>query len=112
MIAFGNTTVRIGIASAVWLIGAPVAGHFLWHEAPWIMVLLFALMAELLLLTVWLVGSVFHEPAKRWELPANPADAHKGWRGALHAARGRVGDLTQNTTRFVRQKLLRRPAKA
>lgn len=74
-------------ASAVWLIGAPVLGHYVWHEAPWILVLLFAGMAELILLALWLVGTTLHEPVRRWELPPNPADAHRGWRGALSQIR-------------------------
>ena len=33
-----------------------------------------AAMAELLVLTAWLVGSTLHDPVKRWELPPNPAE--------------------------------------
>ena len=40
-----------------------------------------AAMAELLVLTAWLVGSTLHDPVKRWQLPPNPADAQRGWRG-------------------------------
>jgi hypothetical protein len=97
----------IGVASTVWLIAAAVAGHFVWQGVPWIVVLLLAAMAELIVLTAWLLGSVFHEPAQRWDLPPNPADAQKGWRGTWlrsRAAAAAVGDA-------VRQKVLRRPAK-
>lgn len=93
--------------SAIWLIGAPVAAHFFWHEAPWILVLLFAGMAELIVLVLWLLGSTLHDPVKRWELPRNPADAHRGWRGALVRVRGAVQALGP----WLRQRVLRRPAK-
>jgi hypothetical protein len=100
--------IRVGVASAVWLVAAPVAGHFLWEGIPWIMVLLLAAMAELLALTVWLLGSTLHDPVKRWELPPNPADTQRGWRGALANAR----QTAQGAGSFLREKVLRRPAKA
>ena len=100
--------VRIGAGSAVWLIAAPLVAHFAWEGVPAVVVLVLAAMAELLVLTAWLVGSTLHDPVKRWELPPNPADAQRGWRGAL----GRVRSAAQGTGEFVRHKLLRRPAKA
>ena len=99
---------RLVVGSAVWLIAAPVAGHFLWEGIPWIVVLLLAAMAELLVLTVWLLGSTLHDPVKRWELPPNPADAQRGWRGVLGHAR----QTAQGAGSFLREKVLRRPAKA
>jgi hypothetical protein len=98
---------RIGIASAIWLTAAPVLAHFTWDGAPWYMVVLLAAMAELLALTVWLIGSTFNDPVKRWDLPPNPADAQKGWRGKLAVVRSTAGGVGQG----LRQKLLRRPAK-
>ena len=100
--------VRVIAGSAVWLIAAPVAGHYLWVGVPWIVVMLLAAMAELIALTVWLVGSTLHDPAKRWDLPPNPADAQRGWRGALGQARS----AAQGAGELVRQKVLRRSAKA
>ena len=102
-----NTQVLIGAASAVWLIATPVAAHFLWEGVPWIVVVLLAAMAELLALTAWLLGSAFYDPAKRWDLPPNPADAQRGWRGGLARARS----AAQGAGDFVRQKVLRKPAK-
>jgi hypothetical protein len=102
------TTLVVGIGTVIWLIGAPVLGHVVWHEAPWILVMLFAGMAELIVLALWLVGSTLHDPVRRWELPPNPADAHRGWRGALARVRASVQEATQ----FLRQKLLRKAAKA
>ena len=102
-----NHQILIGAASAVWLIAAPVAGHFLWAGVPWIVVLLLAAMAELLVLTAWLLGSTFHDPVKRWDLPPNPADAQRGWRGAL--ARTRYTALAIG--HLLRQKLMRRSVK-
>ena len=67
-----------------------------------------AAMAELLALTVWLLGSTLHDPVKRWELPPNPADTQRGWRGALANAR----QTAQGAGSFLREKVLRRPAKA
>jgi len=89
MATLPNTQLLTGTASAVWLIGAAVAGHFLWSGVPWIVVMLLAAMAELMVLIVWLLGSTFHDPAKRWDLPPNPADAQRGWRGVLGRARQR-----------------------
>jgi len=97
----------IGAGSAIWLIAALVAGHFLWAGVPWIVVLLLAAMAELLVLTAWLLGSTFHDPVKRWDLPPNPADAQRGWRGVL--ARMRYTALAVG--HLLRQKLTRRSAK-
>ncbi len=97
---------RLAAASTVWLIGAPVAAHFLWVGVPWIVVLLLAAMAELIVLTLLLLASTLHDPIKRWELPPNPADAERGWRAKL--ARGR--DAMQAAAAWVRSKLLRRPA--
>jgi membrane protein YdbS with pleckstrin-like domain len=108
MATLPNTQLLTGTASAVWLIGAAVAGHFLWSGVPWIVVMLLAAMAELMVLIVWLLGSTFHDPAKRWDLPPNPADAQRGWRGVL----GRARHATQAAGRFMRQKVLRKPAKA
>lgn len=99
---------RLVAASAVWLIAAPVAGHFLWAGVPWIVVLLLAAMAELIVLTLLLLGSTLHDPVKRWELPPNPANTERGWRAAL----GRVRGAAQGAGERVRQKVLRRPAKA
>jgi membrane protein YdbS with pleckstrin-like domain len=99
--------VRISVASGLWLIAAAVAGHFAWEGVPWIVVVLLAAMAELLALTVWLIGSTFNDPVKRWDLPPNPADAQKGWRGKLAVVRSTAGGMG----RGLRQKLLRRPAK-
>ena len=98
----------VGVGSAVWLIGATVLGHVVWHEAPWILVLLFAGMAELIVLALWLVGSTLSEPVRRWELPPNPADAHRGWRGALARVRASVQEAAQ----FLRQKVSRKAVKA
>ena len=100
--------VRIGAGSAVWLIAAPLVAHFAWEGVPAVVVLVLAAMAELLVLTAWLVGSTLHDPVKRWQLPPNPADAQRGWRGAL----GRVRSAAHGAGDFVRHKLLRRPAKA
>ncbi len=99
--------VKVGIASALWLIAAPVAGHFLWAGVPWIVVMLLAAMAELIVLTLLLLGSTLHDPVKRWELPPNPADVPRGWRGALARARS----VATATGHGLRQRLLRRPAK-
>ena len=99
--------VRVGIASALWLIAAAVAGHFLWAGVPWIVVMLLAAMAELIVLTLLLLGSTLHDPVRRWDLPPNPADAQKGWRGKLAVVRSTAGGVGQG----LRQKLLRRPAK-
>ena len=103
-----STQVLIGAASAVWLIATPVAAHFLWEGVPWIVVLLLAAMAELLVLTLLLLGSSLHDPVKRWELPPNPADAQRGWRGKLSQVRSTAAGAGS----ALRQKLLRRPAKA
>jgi hypothetical protein len=100
--------IRVGMASALWLIAAPVAGHFLWKGIPWIVVLLLAAMVELLVLTLWLLAGTLHDPVKRWELPPNPADAQRGWRGALANAR----QTAQGAGSFLRDKVLRRAAKA
>jgi len=100
--------VRIAAGSVLWLIVAPVVAHFTWAGVPAVVVMALAAMAELLVLTAWLVGSTLHDPVKRWELPPNPADAQRGWRGAV----GRVRSAAQGTGEFVRHKLLRRPAKA
>ena len=108
MATLPDTKLLIGAGSAIWLIAALVAGHFLWAGVPWIVVLLLAGMAELLVLTAWLVGSTLHDPVKRWELPPNPADVPRGWRAAL----GRVRGAAQGAGELVRQKVLRRPAKA
>ena len=98
--------IRVGAASAAWLIGAPVAGHFLWVGVPWIVVLLLAAMAELIVLTLLLLGSTLHDPVKRWKLPPNPAGAERGWRAVLARAR----QSTQAAVAWVRSKVLRRPA--
>ena len=100
--------VRVGIASALWLIAAAVAGHFLWAGVPWIVVMLLAAMAELIVLTLLLLGSTLHDPVRRWDLPPNPADAQRGWRGRLAQVRGAAPALGG----ALRQKLQRRPAKA
>lgn len=102
-----GSLVRIGVASGLWLIAAAVAGHFLWEGVPWIVTMLLAAMAELLVLTVWLMGSTLNDPVKRWDLPPNPADAQRGWRGKLAKVRGTASDVGHG----LRQKLLRRPAK-
>lgn len=100
--------VRAGAASAVWLIAAPVAAHYLWAGVPWIVVVLLAAMAELIVLTLLLMASTLHDPVKRWELPPNPADADRGWRARL----GRLREAVRATGERLREKLLRRPAKA
>jgi hypothetical protein len=107
MTTLPDTKLLIGAGSAIWLIAALVAGHFLWAGVPWIVVLLLAAMAELLVLTAWLLGSTFHDPVKRWDLPPNPADAQRGWRGVL--ARMRYTALAMG--HLLRQKLTRRSAK-
>ena len=107
MATLPDTKLLIGAGSAIWLIAALVAGHFLWAGVPWIVVLLLAAMAELLVLTAWLLGSTFHDPVKRWDLPPNPADAQRGWRGVL--ARMRYTALAVG--HLLRQKLARRSAK-
>lgn len=107
MATLPDTKLLIGAGSAIWLIAALVAGHFLWTGVPWIVVLLLAAMAELLVLTAWLLGSTFHDPVKRWDLPPNPADAQRGWRGVL--ARMRYTALAVG--HLLRQKLTRRSAK-
>ncbi len=107
MATLPDTKLLIGAGSAIWLIAALVAGHFLWAGVPWIVVLLLAAMAELLVLTAWLLGSTFHDPVKRWDLPPNPADAQRGWRGVL--ARMRYTALAMG--HLLRQKLTRRSAK-
>lgn len=103
-----KTLVLTCAVSAIWLISAPVVAHFVWHEAPWILVLLFATMAELIVLALWLIGSTLHDPVRRWKLPPNPADAHRGWRGVLT----RVRSTAHSAAQFLRQSLWRRPAKA
>ncbi len=99
--------VKIGAASALWLIAAPVAGHVLWAGTPWIVVVLLAAMAELIVLILLLLGSTLHDPVKRWELPPNPAGAEQGWRGQL----ARVRSAAAMAGGALRQKLLRRSAK-
>ncbi len=106
MATLRDIAIKVGIGSALWLIAAPVAAHFMWHGVPWIVVLLLAAMAELIVLTLLLLASTLHDPIKRWELPPNPADAERGWRAKL--ARGR--DAMQAAAAWVRSKLLRRPA--
>ena len=103
-----NLTIPVGIGSALWLIAATVAAHFRWKGVTWIVVLLLAAMAELLVLTLLLLGSTLHDPVKRWTLPPNPADAQRGWRGAVERARSAAKGLGA----WVRQKVLRRPAEA
>ena len=103
-----KTTILTWTVSGIWLISAPVVAHFVWHEAPWILVLLFAGMTELIVLALWLLGSTLHDPVRRWELPPNPADAQRGWRGVLTRLRASAQALGQ----WLRQSLLRRPAKA
>lgn len=103
-----DIAIQVGIGTVLWLIAAPVAAHFLWEGVPWIVVLLLAAMAELMVLTLLLMGSTLHDPVKRWTLPPNPADAQRGWRGAV----GRARSAAQAAGGFVRQKVLRRPAKA
>ena len=107
MATLPDTKLLIGAGSAIWLVTALVAGHFLWAGVPWIVVLLLAAMAELLVLTAWLLGSTFHDPVKRWDLPPNPADAQRGWRGVL--ARMRYTALAVGS--LLRQKLMRHSAK-
>ena len=106
--ALRNPMVRIGVASVLWLIAAAVAGHFLWAGVPWIVVVLLAAMAELIVLTVLLLGSTLHDPVKRWKLPPNPAEAQNGWRGKLAQLRS----MAAAAGSVLRQKLLRRPAKS
>lgn len=108
MAAPQDLAIKVGIGSALWLIASPVAAHFLWEGVPWIVVLLLAAMAELLVLTLLLLGSSLHDPVKRWELPPNPADAQRGWRGKL----AQVRSTAAGAGSALRQKLLRRPAKA
>ena len=103
----GKIMIKVSVASALWLIAATVAGHFLWAGVPWIVVVLLAAMAELIVLTVLLLGSTLHDPIKRWELPPNPAEAQNGWRGKLAQLRS----MAAAAGGVVRQKLLRRPAK-
>ncbi len=86
-----NIMTKVGVASVLWLIAAAVAGHFLWAGVPWIVVMLLAAMAELIVLILLLLGSTLHDPVKRWELPPNPALTHRGWRGKLAQLRSRVG---------------------
>ena len=107
MATLPDTKLLIGAGSAIWLIAALVAGHFLWAGVPWIVVLLLAAMAELLVLTAWLLGSTFHDPVKRWDLPPNPADAQRGWRGVL----ARMCYTALAVGHLLRQKLTRRSAK-
>ena len=102
-----NIMIKVGVASVLWLIAAAVAGYFLWAGVPWIVVVLLAAMAELIVLTVLLLGSTLHDPIKRWELPPNPAEAQNGWRGKLAQLRS----MAAAAGGVVRQKLLRRPAK-
>ena len=99
--------VRIAVGSVLWLIVAPVVAHFAWEGVPAVVVMALAAMAELLVLTAWLLGSTFHDPVKRWDLPPNPADAQRGWRGVL--ARMRYTALAVG--HLLRQKLTRRSAK-
>ena len=107
MATLRDIAIKVGIGSALWLIAAPVAAHFMWHGVPWIVVLLLAAMAELIVLTMLLLGSTLHDPVKRWELPPNPADAQRGWRGAL----ARVRTVAVASGSALRQKLQRKPAK-
>ncbi|MEN9888957.1 MAG: hypothetical protein RL559_994 [Pseudomonadota bacterium] len=102
-----NLSVQVGVASAVWLIAATVASHFWWAGVPWGVALLLAAMAELIVLTLLLLGSTLHDPVKRWELPPNPAMAQTGWRGQL----ARVQQLGSALGQAVLHKLRRRPAK-
>ena len=99
--------VRIAAGSLLWLIVAPVVAHFAWEGVPAVVVMARAAMAELLVLTAWLVGSTLHDPVKRWELPPNPAAAQAGWRGQL----ARVQQLGGALGQAVLHKLRRRPAK-
>ena len=98
---------RIAAGSVLWLIVAPVVAHFAWEGVPAVVVMALAAMAELLVLTAWLVGSTLHDPVKRWELPPNPAGAEQGWRGQL----ARVRSAAAMAGGALRQKLLRRSAK-
>ena len=84
-----------------------MVAHFAWEGVPAVVVMALAAMAELLVLTAWLLGSTFHDPVKRWDLPPNPADAQRGWRGVL--ARMRYTALAVG--HLLRQKLTRRSAK-
>jgi len=103
-----DTRILIGAGSAVWLIATSVAGHYLWSGVPWIVVLLLAAMAELIVLTAWLLFSTFRNPVSRWDLPPNPATAQRGWQGAVV----RLRSASQQFAGRVRQKVLRRAAKA
>ncbi len=100
--------VLLGAASAAWLIAAPVLGHLYWREAPWVLVLLFAALAECALLALWLVASIWHDPVRRWDLPPNPADQPRGWRARL----ARLASIGNRPRRWLAQWRLRRPSKA
>jgi len=108
MATLREIAIKVAVGSTLWLIAAPVAGHFLWPGVPWIVVVLLAAMAELIVLTLLLLGSTLHDPVKRWDLPPNPADAQRGWRGALGRARSGTAALKS----LVLRKVLRRTAKA
>lgn len=103
----GKIMIKVSVASALWLIAATVAGHFLWAGVPWIVVVLLAAMAELIVLTVLLLGSTLHDPVKRWQLPSNLAQARSGWRGKFTQLRS----MAAAAGGVLRQKLLRRPAR-
>ena len=77
----------VSLGAGVLLVAASVTGHFLWPEIGWFFSLLFALMVELMVLTVLLITSTMHDPVRRWDLPPNPVNARRGWRGALSQAR-------------------------
>lgn len=99
--------VALGVLSAVWLIGAPVLGHFYWREALWVLVLLFAALAELALLSLLLAASTLHDPNRRWDLPPNPAEPPRGWRALV----ARLGQAVRQVRQFPSQLLMRRPGK-
>ena len=104
MATLREIAIKVGVGSTLWLIAAPVAGHFLWPGVPWIVVVLLAAMAELIVLTLLLLGSTLHDPVKRWDLPPNPADAQRGWRGKLAQTRTTAARMTSALV----QKLLHR----
>lgn len=77
----------ISLGAGLLLVAAAVTGHFLWPEIGWFFSLLFALMVELMVMTVLLIASTMHDPVRRWDLPPNPVAARRSWRAALAQAR-------------------------
>lgn len=92
-----SSPLSLALAAVALLVLAPLAGHFLWPDIGWFFALLFALLTGLMVCTVWLVASTFHDPVRRWNLP--PAPAERGWRGGLARLGSGFGALAHKLRR-------------